>query len=113
MTIPERHLADTRSGKKICAYPCDEVEHITKNTEEFSMSDHFDAACAFDFLTIRALRRYGRLSEEFALMDFMREFHVRSLGSEDTATEKKSLGLITSIDLSKHGAGLVKDFLRE
>ena len=113
MIIPERHLADTRSLKQICAYLTKDLAYIREKTGDFSKTDHFDSFCVFMFFTLLAIRRYGESSDEYEIMIFMMSFHDGCISKNDVEKEKESLDLVTSIDLRNHGANLVKNFLRE
>ena len=112
MTIPSRHLGDTRSGKKICLYDTSDQDYIRSQTTDFDGHDYFDAYCLFQYFTVRAIRQYGQLADEVRLMTLMGNYHYRCIDSSFFDNEKKSLSLITSIDLKNHGESLVKDFLR-
>ena len=113
MTIPSRHLGDTRSGKKICAFSATYQEYIRSQTADFDKSDHFDAFCLFQYFSVRAVRQYGQYSDEATLMEQMSDYHFRCVDDAFMEREKKSLSLVTSIDLKNYGESLVKDFLRE
>ena len=64
MTIPLQHLGDTRSGKKICLYDTSDLEYIRSQTANFDERDRFDSYCLFQYFSVRAVRQYGRNSDE-------------------------------------------------
>ena len=71
MIVLSRHLGETRSGKKICAYDTNDIEYIQSQTMDYEEKDHFDAFCLFQFFSVKAVRQYGQFSDEVKLMDFM------------------------------------------
>ena len=113
MIHTSRLLGYTRSKKKICAYNPNELEFMKSQTHAFTPSDHFDAVCAFEYLTLRSLRKYGFGSVDFENMRLMSAFHNTKINSKFTKTEKKNLALITSIDICNYGKNLLLHFLRE
>lgn len=113
MIVPFRHFGNTRSGKEICAYDTRDMEYICEQVKGFEEEDHFDAFCLFQFMTLRALRRYGELSDEVAKMELMGDYHQRCIGEEVITHKKKLLSLVTSIDICNYGESLVKYILLE
>jgi hypothetical protein len=49
MIHTSRLLGYTRSKKKICAYSSHDIGFIGQQTSGFSLADHFDAFCVFEF----------------------------------------------------------------
>ena len=113
MTIPSRHLGDTRSGKKICTYDTKELNYIRSLTNQFGKSDHFDSFCLFQFMLLKAARQYGDFSAEYQKMEFMSIYHDGNMDEEFISKEKMLLSLITSIEVRNYGESLVKQSLRE
>ena len=113
MTTPSRHLGNARSSKKICVYDTIDLEYIRSQTADFNEIDHFDAYCVFQYYSVRAMRLYGESSDEVKTMIVMGDYHLSCIGYKFIEEEKKSLSLVTSVDLKNHGESLVKDFLRE
>ena len=113
MIIPSRQLGNTRSGKNICFYETKEIEYIRGQTNIFDEHDHFDSFCLFQFLIIRAVRQYGEFSEEAEKMEFMSEFHRKSMNAEFVSKEKNSLAIVTSIDICNYGKSRVKHIFRK
>ena len=113
MIIPEHHLADCRSKKRICLYDTDDIEHIQAKTCDHSMHDSFDCYCVFQYRIIRAIRLYGKDSSEQKMMETMANFHFAKMSPEFISKEMASLSFITSIDIGKHGESLCKPFFRE
>jgi len=113
LTIPSRHLGDTRSGNKICLYDTENLDHIGSKTADFDEKDHFDAPCLFQYFSVKAVRQYGLYSDEVKSMIFMGDYHLNCIGYAFMEKEKKLLSLATSVDLKNHGESLVRDFLRE
>ena len=101
MTIPLQHLGDTRSGKKICLYDTSDLEYIRSQTANFDERDRFDSYCLFQYFSVRAVRQYGRNSDEAIFMERMSDFHNDYISKEFMISEKESLSLLTSIDLKK------------
>ena len=78
------------------------------------IADHnlhaFDAYCVFQHAIIHTIRLYGENSDEYKIMSFMLSSHFKKMSEEFFESEKKSLGLVTSIDLSNYGKSLCKPF---
>ena len=113
MAIPARYLADSRNKKRINAYSTKNLDYIKSQTLDHDDHDSFDSYCVFQREIIRAIRLYGEDSEEYIMMENMAAFHLEKMSLEFFAREKESLGLITSIDLIRHGESLCKSFLRK
>ena len=113
MTIPERHLADARSKKKICLYDTDDLEYVREQTKNHDIQDRFDGLCVFELKLMESLRKYGKSSDEHFKMRRMYEFNLSFLSGDMLLQEMASLGLVTSIDRSVHGKSLIKHFLHE
>ena len=113
MTIPSRHLGDTRSGKKICLYDTSDLEYIRLQLSEFEEKDHFDAFCMFQYFSVRAIRQYGRSSDGAITMERMSDFHGSCIDAIFREQEMQLLSLVTSVDLMNHGKSLVKSVHRE
>ena len=113
MIVPERHLADTRSPKRICDYQTDDIAYILAQIADYDEHDSFDAYCVFQYGAIRALRLDGRNSEEFYRMTTMANIHFARIKKDFFEREKRSLGLMTSIDLRNYGESLCQPFFHE
>ena len=74
LTIPERHLADARSKKKLCIYYTDDLEYIREQTKDQDIHDRFDGLCVFEAEMLAAWRVYGKFSDEYRLMHRMFRF---------------------------------------
>ena len=113
MTIPEQHLGDTRSQKKICHYDTDDLEYIRERTKDQNIHDRFDCLCVFESESLVALRLHGKSSKEYIRMDKMLGFYRSFFNDETLAREMTSLGLATSIDRVIYGKTLLKHFLHK
>ena len=61
----------------------------------FSLTfDHFDAACVFECLALRAFRQHGEVSPEFEEMRTMEGCHRKRMNDECFAKEKASVFMI-------------------
>ena len=112
MIIPERLLGFTRSGKPICAYMTKDLTYLLDKTKDFTSRDRFDAYCLFQFLALQAKRQCGEYSEELDGMIFIGACHMSRISVEFFEQEKKSLGLVTSIDIRNYGESLVHHLFR-
>ena len=110
MNVPERHLADTRSKKRICAYDTDATGYINAQTVDFDRHDDFDSYCVFEYAVIRAIRLYGDNSAEQHVMEKMSAIHRERLDEDFFAAECVSLSLFTSIAIKNYGESLCKPF---
>ena len=113
LTIPERHLADARSKRKICLYYTDDLEYIREQIKDHDIHDRFDGLCVFEFKLIDSLREYGASSEEFYRVLEMYTFYRNCFNNETLQAEMASLGFVTSIDRRTHGQSLIKPFLQK
>ena len=113
MIVPERHLANTRSKKKICLYDTDDLEFIHEKTKDQNIQDRFDCLCVFEYESLVALRLIDEFSEEYRRMHSMYLFNLYFFEDETLAKEMTSLGLVTSIDRSVYGHSLLKHFLQK
>ena len=113
LTIPERHLADARSKRKIFLYYTDDLEFVREQIKDHDIHDRFDALCVFEFKLIDSLREYGEFSDEFDRMYKMYTFYRRCIDNAVISAEMASLGLMTSIDRRAHGQSLIKPLLQK
>lgn len=113
MLIPQFHVANSRSGKKIYLFETSDIGYVMAKTADQDEHDQFDAYCVFEHLMIRSFKRFGSESKEFRQSAFLGSYYVSKMGTEFLALEKEALGLATSIDLVNHGKSLCKHFLRE
>jgi len=90
-----------------------DLNYIAAKTENFSEPDHFDAAAAFQFLTVRAFRQHGELSQQCHGMRFMEGYHSSRVSTDLMDQEKRSLRITTSIDISNYGESRLYHPLRE
>ena len=113
MIIPHRHIANTRTKKEIKVYDTAEFEYIKAQTTDYIPGDSFDAYCAFEYASIRSIRLYGAHSDEQKIMEAMISFHRRRMSETFFDEEKKSLLLMTSIDIRNYGESLCTPSFRE
>ena len=113
MIVPEHHLANARSLRKICVYQTTDTAYILAQLADHNLHDSFDAYCVFQHSIIRSLRLHGIDLLECREMMFMAEIHFGRMDMEFFECEKKSLFLVTSIDLRNYGKSLCKPFLQE
>ena len=113
LTIPERHLADARSGTKICLYDTDDFEYVREQTKDHDIHDRFDCLCVFESESLSALRLYGKDSTEYGRMIEMYEFNASFFIDETLTREMGSLGLMTSIDRAIYAKSLLKHFFQK
>ena len=111
--IPERHLADARSKRKICLFYTNDLEYIREQIKDHDIHDRFDGLCVFESEMLSALRGHGIFSDEYRLINDMFQFYRSYFNDEALAHEMASLGLVTSIDRVIHGKRLIKHFLHE
>ena len=62
---PTRFMGTTRGGQSIYIYMTKDETVIRNFLYSYTKHDHFDAMAVYQFLAIKALRKYGRLSEQF------------------------------------------------
>ena len=110
MTIPERHLADARSKKKIYLYDTDDLEYIREKTKTQDIHDRFDCLCVFEFKLIEALRLFEKFSDEYNRIYLMFTFNEEFFNDQTFMQEMASLGLVTSVDRGTYGKSLLKHF---
>ena len=113
LTIPERHLADARSKRKICLYYTDDLEYIREQIKDHDIHDRFDGLCVCEAEMLTALRISGENSEECGLMRRMFRFYESCFNDETLAEQMALLGFVTSIDRVMHGKSLLKHFLHK
>ena len=113
MIVPERHVANSRSQKKICVYDTDDLAYIHAQTDDHNSHDSFDGYCVFQFAIIRAIRLYGELSAERDIMERMSVFHRKRMNDDFFAAEMVALSLFTSVAVKNYGESLCQPFFRE
>ena len=113
MTIPEHHMGDSRTKKRVSWYDTEDWDYIMSMTSDYNGHDCFDAFCICQFRIIRLIRLYGMESEERHKIEKMAFFYRKRIDAEFFAAEMRSLFLVTSIDVRNHGEKLSKPFLSE
>ena len=113
LTVPERHLADARSKRKVCLYYTDDLEYIREQIKDHDIHDRFDGLCVFECKLLDSLREYGEFSDEFDRMFKMYAFYRQCIDNAALLAEMASLGLVTSIDRRTHGQSLIKPLLQK
>ena len=113
MIIPERYVADARSGERLCVYDTTDIEDIASRTSGHSLHDVFEGFCVCQHMIIRTVRLYGKNSQEQFIMERMAVFYLGKMDREFFWQEMTSLCLVTFIDLREHGKRLCRPFLRE
>ncbi len=78
-----------------------------------SDSDFFDAYCMFQWLVIRASRRYGENSSEHLFWHQVNLKLGKSLKAETLMKQKQATNLKTAMDMMKHGIKMVEKYLRD
>ena len=106
MIIPTRLMGVTRSGKEICIYVTSDEAAIRGYLELFDQHDHFDAVAVYQFLAMRALRKYGEYSAQFVELDSYMQRHMNYLTSVFFEQERRNLSLPTAFALIQHGKSL-------
>ena len=112
MDIPSQRFGETRSGKPICTYTTAASEDSRTEaqlTANFSSSDCFDAMALFQYLAIRALRRTGAASRDFERYEWYYGFHLGRQSSEQIDEQMRTMSLVTSIRVVKHGKSRADD----
>ncbi len=109
MKLPKQKIGTARSGRIIYTFASDDWHLIQQQVENFNAEDHFDAWAIFERLTVRALRRLGDVTSDYARFFRYSDFHRGSLSSEFIDEEKLRLGLATSPDLVRFAAELTED----
>ena len=104
-------VGKTRSEKTIfCAAEIADAASVLKEKHTmFSVNDHFDTYCVFEYLAASSLRKYGRFSKEFEL--FLRHENVilsQFLSHQMLEVVKFENKILNSIGVRKHGSLLVK-----
>jgi len=103
MNIPNQKLGETRSGKPICTFTTEDAKTVVGLTADFTAADRFDAMALLQYLAIRALRRAAADPHEFGRYAWHASIHMNLISKEDLQKEMRSLSLVTSIGVSKHG----------
>ena len=111
MIIPTRLMGMTRSGKDICIYVTNDEVAIRKYLELFDQHDHFDAVAVYQFLAVKALRKFGRYSAEYAEYLGYANLHADYLTIEFMEQEQRDLSLPTAFAFINHGKGLTSKVL--
>ena len=111
--MSEHHWADTRALKKVCTDQTNDIAYIMERIADQSLHDAFDAYCVFQHAIVQALRLSGINSAEYHQAAIMADIHFKKMDKGFFEKEKRSLGLITSIDLRNHGKRLCKPLFRE
>jgi hypothetical protein len=101
-------IGTTSSGKKIySAYRPDQVEiSIEINYKDFSYVDYFETYCVFDYLNVRAYKKYSSDSAEFFIYGLYLDAIRVHLGHH-LELIKKEMKLHMVFDVVKLGASLV------
>ena len=69
MTVPQRYVADARSGEKLYFYDTNDMNYVAVLTAHHAQHDFFDGFCVCQHLIMRAIRKYGMESPEQKILE--------------------------------------------
>lgn len=105
-------LGVTRSGVEVVYKPGQSSDDFRQLFVTMSFHDQFDIFCMYQFLVVRAKRRFGKESEEYEWWWSRYSVVEEALAKKTRRQISKSLSLATSYHQMKIGKDLLDDFWR-
>ena len=93
----------TSSKKAIYQYDTSDPDELSEKITGYSQEEHFDAVAVFSYLQLVYWRKYGEDSQDFMSTTNMLSSHTSLVAAEFNEAHAKKLGIVTAIDLAKHG----------
>ena len=106
-------IATTRSGRIIVYKPIQSIGEFIDDFRKLSDADKFDFYCVFQWLAVRALRKYSRGGNDLNWwIDRMDEI-LKAIDRKIVAAKKSELKIVTSHEMVNFGSKMCTHFWRK